>query len=60
MTSFMMEFIFAIVIALICMRLITIGKNGSAVSILSLLVGRFLGKSESNRHKGRTTEKDEH
>lgn len=45
-----MEFIFAVIVAVGCLALIKVGKNGSAVSILALLVGRFLGKSE-NRHK---------
>lgn len=49
MNPVVLEAVFAIIVAIGCMALIKVGKNGSAVSILSLLVGRFLGKSEGNR-----------
>lgn len=53
MTAQTLEFIFALIVALGCMALIKVGKNGSAISILSLLVGRFLGKSENTRRTKR-------
>lgn len=51
MNSLTLEFIFAVLVATGCMALIRVGKNGSAVSILSLLVGRFLGKTENRKNK---------
>lgn len=47
-----MEWTFAIIVAIGCMALIKSGKNGAATSVLSLLVGRFLGRSESHKKKG--------
>lgn len=46
MSPILVEGIFAIIVAVGCLTLIRVGKNGSATSILALLVGRFLGKSE--------------
>lgn len=50
MSPFLIEGIFAVIVAIGCLALIKVGKNGSATSILALLVGRFLGRSE--RKKG--------
>lgn len=53
MSQYLVEGIFAIVVAIGCLALIRVGKNGSATSILALLVGRFLGRSEK---KGKSPE----
>lgn len=53
MTQGVLEFIFATIVAIGCMALIKIGKNGTATSVLALLVGRFLGRSEIRKDKSK-------
>lgn len=49
LSRFDLEAGFAILVALICFVLLLLKRNGSVTSILSLLIGRFLGQSEAKK-----------